>query len=56
MGLVFKNKKQLYTDKTISRSTEPRSKVFKRKTKNIKLTRKSKQILIQLGFELRQNA
>lgn len=52
MGLLFKNIKQLQTDKTVSRPTEPQSKVIQRKPINIKLTRKSKQILKQLGFKL----
>ena len=56
MGLIFKNIKQLQANKTISRSTESQSKVLKRKYNNIKLTRKSKQILKQLGFQLKQNA
>ena len=56
MGLIFKNIKQLQVIKPISRSTELRSKVSKRKPRNIKLTRKSKQILKQLGFQLKQNA
>jgi len=56
MGLLFKNIKQLQTNKMISQSTESRSKVSKRKPRNIKLTLKSKQILKQLGFQLKQNA
>lgn len=56
MGLIFKNIKQLQAGKTISHLTEIQPKVPKRESKNIKLTRKSKQILKQLGFQLKQNA
>lgn len=56
MGLIFKNIKQFQANKTVSRLTESRSKVSKRKPKNIKLTHKSKQILKHLGFQLKQNA
>jgi len=53
MGLLFKNIKRLQANKPISHSSELQSKVTKRKIRNIKLTRKSKQILKQLGFQLR---
>lgn len=55
MGLLFKNIKRLQTDKPISRYTELQTKALKKHT-SIKLTRKSKQILKQLGFQLKQNA
>lgn len=56
MGILFKNIKRLQADKPISRSTELQTKALKKKHTSIKLTRKSKQILKQLGFQLKQNA
>jgi hypothetical protein len=50
MGLLFNNIKQLQSIKPISHSTELQSKITKKKSENIKLTRKSKIILKQLGF------
>lgn len=56
MGLIFKNIKQSQIVQPVSRSKELQSKALKRKPINIKLTRKSKQILKQLGFQLKNNA
>jgi hypothetical protein len=56
MGLIFKNIKQLQAIKSVSRSKGLQSKSLKKKSINIKLTRKSKLILKQLGFQLKQNA
>jgi hypothetical protein len=56
MGLLFKNIKQLQSIKLNSHSTELQSKITKRKPENIKLTRKSKIILKQLGLQIRKNA
>ena len=56
MGLIFKNIKQSRAVKPSSRSKELQSKALKRKPISIKLTRKSKQILKQLGFQLKHNA
>jgi hypothetical protein len=56
MGLLFKYIKQLKSIKPISHSIESQSKVTKRKPENIKLTRKSKIILKQLGLQIRRNA